>query len=541
VGLTWAFVWVRPANDLAVADRVSVAGDLGGRAPNDLFCQLEPREWLVAGGAFGRMAGKCRDFWACMGSYNFVHCTNTLGRRRNPRSAQLVSTLGNSGHVPDRRWLRPAALSVFTHKAGFLMDHFIYKNGVLHVEDVPVAEIAASVGTPFYCYSAATLTRHYSLFDEALAGTEHLVCYAMKSNSNLAVLKLMGDLGAGMDVVSVGEYLKAKAAGVPGERIVFSGVGKTRAEMRVALEGGIRQFNVESETEMAALNDVALSLGLVAPITIRVNPDVDAKTHAKIATGKKENKFGIPISRAREVYAHAAKLKALDVIGIDVHIGSQLTDLEPFELAYVKVAELTRQLRADGHDIRRLDLGGGLGIPYERSNTAPPLPIEYGELIKRTVGDLGCEIEIEPGRLISGNAGIMVSQVIYVKSGEDRDFLILDSAMNDLIRPAMYDSHHDIIPVVEPAAGAEPATYDIVGPICESGDTFAKQRSMARLNSGDLVAFRSAGAYGAVMASEYNSRPLIPEVLVQDDQFAVIRARPTFEEMINRDIIPEWL
>ena len=421
------------------------------------------------------------------------------------------------------------------------MDHFLYRDGVLHAEDVPVTEIAAAVGTPFYCYSTATLTRHYTLFDQALAGTDHLVCYAMKSNSNLAVLKLMGDLGAGIDVVSGGEYLKAKAAGIPGERIVFSGVGKTRDEMRLALAGGVRQFNVESEPEMAALNQVALALGQIAPITIRVNPDVDARTHAKIATGKKENKFGIPISRARGVYAHAAALKGLAVIGIDVHIGSQLTELEPFERAYTMVAELTRQLRADGHDIRRLDLGGGLGIPYERSNIAPPLPIEYGDMIKRTVGDLGCEIEIEPGRLISGNAGIMVSEVIYVKSGEDRDFLILDSAMNDLIRPAMYESHHDIIPVTEAAPGAEPALYDVVGPVCESGDTFARQRPMPRLNSGDLVAFRSAGAYGAVMASEYNSRPLIPEILVRGDQFAVIRARPTFDEMINRDSIPEWL
>ncbi|MGB5557157.1 MAG: diaminopimelate decarboxylase [Paracoccaceae bacterium] len=421
------------------------------------------------------------------------------------------------------------------------MDHFLYRNGILHAEDVPVSEIAAAVGTPFYCYSAATLTRHYTLFDEALTGLNHLVCFAMKSNSNLAVLRLMGNLGAGIDVVSVGEYLKAKAAGVPGDRIVFSGVGKTRAEMRVALEGGIRQFNVESEPELAALNEVAVSMGEIAPITIRVNPDVDAKTHEKIATGRKEDKFGIPIARAREVYREAALLRGLKIIGIDVHIGSQLTDLEPFEQAYLKVAELTRQLRADGHDIRRLDLGGGLGIPYERSNKAPPLPLEYGAVIKRTVGDLGCEIEIEPGRLISGNAGIMVSEVIYVKSGEERDFLIVDSAMNDLIRPSMYGSYHDIVPIVEPAAGTDYVPYDIVGPVCESGDTFAKQRLMPPLASGDLVAFRSAGAYGAVMSSEYNSRPLIPEVMVQGDQFAVIRARPTFDEMINRDTIPEWL
>jgi len=421
------------------------------------------------------------------------------------------------------------------------MDHFLYKGGILHAEDVPVTEIAAAVGTPFYCYSTATLTRHYHLFDEALAGTDHLVCYAMKSNSNLAVLKLMGDLGAGVDVVSAGEYLKARAAGIPGERIVFSGVGKTRDEMRVALSGGIRQFNVESEPEMAALNDVALSLGVRAPVSVRVNPDVDAKTHAKIATGKSENKFGIPIARARAVYAEAAAMAGLEVIGIDVHIGSQLTELAPFEAAYTKVAELTGQLRADGHDIRRLDLGGGLGIPYTRSNEAPPLPAEYGAMIKHVVGDLGCEIEIEPGRLISGNAGIMVSSVIYVKSGEGRDFLILDSAMNDLLRPAMYEAYHDIVPVAEPAPGLAPQPYDIVGPVCESGDTFARARNMPPMAEGDLVAFRSAGAYGAVMASEYNTRPLIPEVLVQGDQFAVIRARPGYDEMINRDTIPAWL
>ncbi|TMM51580.1 diaminopimelate decarboxylase [Sulfitobacter sabulilitoris] len=421
------------------------------------------------------------------------------------------------------------------------MDHFLYRDGALFAEDVPVAEIAAAVGTPFYVYSTATLLRHFRLFDEALEGMEHLVCFAMKAASNQAILKTLAQAGAGMDVVSEGEYLRARAAGVPGERIVFSGVGKTAREIRTALEGGIRQFNVESEPEMEVLNAVALSLGTVAPITIRVNPDVDAKTHAKIATGKSENKFGIPIARAREVYAMAGAMEGIDVIGIDVHIGSQLTDLAPFEAAFTKVAELTEVLRADGHDIRRLDLGGGLGIPYSHSNQAPPLPTDFGALIKRTVGHLGCEIEIEPGRLIAGNAGLMVSQVIYVKSGEGRDFLILDGAMNDLIRPAMYDAHHDIVPVIEPAPGTEERPYDIVGPVCESGDTFAKQRMMPPLAAGDLVAFRSAGAYGAVMSSEYNTRPLIPEVLVKDDQFAVIRRRPTFDEMINRDTIPEWL
>jgi diaminopimelate decarboxylase len=421
------------------------------------------------------------------------------------------------------------------------MDHFLYRGGHLFAEDVPLSEIAASVGTPVYVYSAATLLRHYRLFDEALRGMPHTICFAMKSLSNLAVLKLLGDAGAGMDVVSGGEYRRARAAGVPGNRIVFSGVGKTRSEMASALAGGVKQFNVESEPELLALDEVAQMMGLTAPITIRVNPDVDAKTHAKIATGKSENKFGIPIERARDVYAMAAGLPGIRVVGIDVHIGSQLTDLAPFEAAYTKVADLALALRADGHEISRLDLGGGLGIPYTRSNEAPPLPMDYGDMIRRTVGHLGCEIEIEPGRLISGNAGVLLSRVIYVKSGAGRDFLILDAAMNDLIRPAMYDAHHDIIPVIEPAPGDPVQPFDIVGPVCETGDTFARDRMMPLLAEGALVAFRSAGAYGAVMASEYNSRPLIPEVLVKGDQFAVIRARPTFEEMISRDRVPSWL
>ena len=421
------------------------------------------------------------------------------------------------------------------------MDHFLYRNGILHAEDVPLPEIAAAVGTPFYVYSTATLTRHYQLFKDALDGVPNMVCYAMKANSNQAVLKVLADLGAGMDVVSGGEYARAKAAGVPGDRIVFSGVGKTREEIRAALEGGIRQFNIESEPEMMVISEIADSMGVTAPVTIRVNPDVDARTHEKIATGKSENKFGIPIARAREVYALAASLPGLEVIGIDVHIGSQLVELEPFEMAYQKVAELTRVLRADGHDIRRLDLGGGLGIPYTRSNEAPPLPLDYGALIKRSVEGLDVEVEIEPGRLIAGNAGLLVTSVIYLKEGEGRNFLIVDAAMNDLIRPSMYAAYHDIDPVVEPAPGTERQPFDIVGPVCESGDTFAKGREMTPMVAGDLMAFRSAGAYGAVMSSEYNTRALIPEVLVKDDQFAVIRARPTFDEMINRDIVPEWL
>lgn len=421
------------------------------------------------------------------------------------------------------------------------MDHFTYRDGVLHAEDVDLREIATSVGTPFYVYSTATLQRHVQVFRDALDGLPHLICYAMKANSNQAVVKLLGDAGCGMDVVSGGEYSRAVAAGVPGKRIVFSGVGKTRDEMRMALSGGIRQFNVESEPELLILSSVATELGVVAPITIRVNPDVDARTHAKIATGKSENKFGIPIAKARTAYAQAASLPGIKVVGIDVHIGSQLTELDPYESAFTKVAELTEILRADGHEITRLDLGGGLGIPYAKDNQAPPLPFDYGQVIRRTVGHLGCEIEIEPGRLIAGNAGLLVSGVIYKKQGEGRDFLIIDAAMNDLIRPAMYEAYHDIVPVLEPKPGLEPAPIDIVGPVCESGDTFAKQRLMPDIAPDELVAFRSAGAYGAVMSSEYNSRPLVPEVLVNGDQFAVIRPRPSFEEMINRDTLPSWM
>ena len=421
------------------------------------------------------------------------------------------------------------------------MDHFIYRNGILHAEDVAITEIAAAVGTPFYVYSQATLTRHFRVFDEALNGMNHLICYAMKANSNIAILKILGDLGAGMDVVSGGEYLRAKAAGISGDKIVFSGVGKTREEMALAIKNGIRQFNVESEAELKVLNEVALSLGAKAPITLRVNPDVDAKTHAKIATGKSENKFGIPISKAQEVYSIAASMEAIDVVGIDVHIGSQLTDLEPFRLAYKKVAELTKVLRQDGHNIRRLDLGGGLGIPYESSNQSPPLPEDYAKVIHETVGDLDCEIEIEPGRLLTGNAGLMVSSVIYNKSGEGRDFMIVDAAMNDLIRPALYEAYHEIIPVIESTENSETQDYDIVGPVCETGDTFANKRALTPVADGEMVAFRSAGAYGAVMASEYNTRPLIPEILVHGDQFSIIRDRPSIEAIIKRDIIPDWL
>ena len=421
------------------------------------------------------------------------------------------------------------------------MDHFSYKEGILHAEEVSIQEIAKEVGTPFYIYSTATLRRHFDLFESALSGVDHLICYAVKAASNQAILKTLAKYGAGMDVVSGGEYKRARDAGVDGGRIVFSGVGKTGAEMKLALHEGVRQFNVESEEELLVLSGIAHDMNRVAPINIRVNPDVDAKTHEKIATGKAENKFGIPISRAREVYARAASLPGIQVVGIDLHIGSQLTQLLPFEKAYKKIADLTDVLRSDGHEIKRLDLGGGLGIPYGLEDGSPPTPKEYGEMVKRVLGHLNCEIEIEPGRLLVGNAGLLVSEVIYVKKGHDREFLILDAAMNDLVRPAMYDAHHDIEPVIEPQAGAERATYDVVGPVCESGDTFAKGREMAQMNAGDLVAFRSAGAYGAVMSSEYNTRPLIPEVMVNGSKFAVIRSRPSFDEIINRDTIPEWL
>ena len=419
------------------------------------------------------------------------------------------------------------------------MDHFNYRNGQLYAEDVSVDEIAASVGTPFYVYSTATLERHFKLFDDALDGMDHCICYAMKAASNQAILKTLGNLGAGMDVVSGGEYRRAIAAGIPPEKVVFSGVGKTLEEITLALQKGIRQFNVESDSELAQISEIASSMGKIAPIAIRINPDVDAQTHEKIATGKAENKFGIPLSRAREVYSKASKMPGISVVGIDLHIGSQLTDLKPFEEAYQKLADLTQILRQDGHKIKRLDLGGGLGIPYDKNKSAPPLPVEYGKMVRKVLGHLECEIEIEPGRLIVGNAGILVSSVLGIKNGDNRNFLILDAAMNDLIRPAMYDAYHDIIPVKQPSS--DEAVYDVVGPVCETGDTFAKKRTMPELSENELVAFRSAGAYGAVMSSEYNTRPLIPEVMVNKNEFSIIRKRPSYEEIIDRDIIPNWL
>ena len=419
------------------------------------------------------------------------------------------------------------------------MDHFNYKNGELYAEDIPLRAIAETVGTPFYCYSTATLERHYKVFSGAFEGANALVCYALKANSNLAVIRTLAALGSGADVVSEGELKRALAAGVPPEKIVFSGVGKKPEEMRFALEVGIHQFNVESEPEVRVLSDVASSMDKVAPITFRVNPDVDAKTHAKISTGKAENKFGVPWQDASRIYAEAAALPGIAIKGVDVHIGSQLTDLEPYKNAFNRVRELVQQLRSEGHDITRVDLGGGLGIPYDV--TIPPLPAAYAAVALEAIGNLGCQIIFEPGRLIVGNAGVLVSEVIYVKQATKRKFVILDAAMNDLIRPAMYDSYHRIDPLREDQKLGAYAPVDVVGPVCETGDTFARERDMPDLARGDLVAFRSAGAYGAVMASTYNTRPLVPEVLVKGDQYAVIRARPSLEDMLKLDILPPWL
>jgi diaminopimelate decarboxylase len=419
------------------------------------------------------------------------------------------------------------------------MNHFEYRNGRLHAESVDLTHLADAVGTPFYCYSTATLERHFRVFSEAVPkGT--LVAFAMKANGNLAVLKTLAKLGAGADVVSGGELKKALAAGIPANRIVFSGVGKTTREMRLGLEAGIYQFNVESEPELEALNEVAISLGKTAPITIRVNPDVDAKTHAKISTGTSETKFGIPWSRARAAYKRAGELPGVNVVGVDVHIGSQITELEPFEKAFARVAELIALLRADGHEITRADLGGGLGVPYRLDDAPPPAPRAYGEMIAKLTKDLNVSLIFEPGRLIAANAGILVSRIIYVKDGEAKKFLILDAGMNDLIRPAMYDAHHDIVPVAEPSSSTK-IVYDVVGPVCETADRFAQDRALPPLESGDLVALMTAGAYGAVMASAYNARPPAPEVLVRGDQWAVVRPRMSDEALLELDRLPPWL
>ncbi len=421
------------------------------------------------------------------------------------------------------------------------MHHFDYRDGVLHAEGVDLNALAAKIGTPFYCYSTATLTRHYQVFAGAFADIDALVCYAMKANSNQAVIKTFAKLGAGADVVSGGELKRARLAGIPANKIMFSGLGKTEAEMALALDEGILCINVESEPELHLLSKIATAKGRIAHVSVRVNPDVDAKTHHKIATGKAENKFGIPISRAREVYKHAAALPGLKVSGVDMHIGSQITDLDPFGNAFALLAEFVRDLRADGHAISHIDLGGGLGIPYHDDNEPPPHPDEYAAVVKRATRDLGCKLIFEPGRLLVGNAGILVTRVLFMKHGDVKHFVVVDAGMNDLIRPTLYDAFHAIMPVTEPKADAKRLRADVVGPVCESGDFLAKGRDMVEPKNGDLLAVMTAGAYGAVQAGTYNTRALVPEVLVNGDQWALIRPRFEVEQLIALDRLPEWL
>jgi diaminopimelate decarboxylase len=421
------------------------------------------------------------------------------------------------------------------------VNHFHYRDGVLHAEDVPVPAIAGSVGTPFYCYSTATLVRHYTVFADAFAGMDALVCYAMKANSNQAVIKTLARLGAGADVVSEGELRRALAASIPPGKIVFSGVGKTAREMDFALAAGIHCFNVESEPELDLLSARAVAAGRTAPISLRINPDVDAKTHRKIATGKAENKFGIPLQHARDIYRRAAALPGIEVAGVDMHIGSQITELQPFDDAFKLLAELAEALKADGHDIRHVDVGGGLGIPYRADNNPPPLPDAYAAIVRKRIAPLGLKVMFEPGRLLVGNAGILVAEVIYMKHGDAKNFVIVDAAMNDLVRPTLYDAWHDIRPVVEPAPDGAHLVADVVGPVCETGDYLALGRDLPALKAGDLIAIGSAGAYGAVQAGTYNTRLLVPEVLVDGDRFHVVRPRGSYEELIGLDSLPDWL
>jgi len=421
------------------------------------------------------------------------------------------------------------------------MNHFDYRNGVLHAEAVNLHGLAEAVGTPFYCYSTATLERHYRVFTEAFAGEKVLVCYAMKANSNQSVLRTLAKLGAGADVVSGGELKRALAAGIPPERILFSGVGKTEAELRAALASDILCINVESEPELELLSKLAVETGRTARVSVRVNPDVDAGTHAKISTGKSGNKFGVPISRAREVYARAAKLPGLKVTGTDMHIGSQITDLSRLETAYRILSDFVHVLRADGHSISHIDFGGGLGIPYHMDRAAPPAPDAYAAMVKRVTHNLGCTLMFEPGRMIVGNAGILVTKVIYVKHGDGKNFVIIDAAMNDLIRPTLYEAHHDILPVTQAGKDARTMVADVVGPVCETGDYLALDRTLPVPKVGDLLAIMTAGAYGAVQSGTYNTRPLIPEVLVKDDQYAVVRPRIDVDALIAMDKPAPWL
>ena len=420
------------------------------------------------------------------------------------------------------------------------MRHFAYRNGVLHAEAVNLDTLAAAVGTPFYCYSTATLERHYKVFAGAFADVHALVCYAMKANSNQAVIKTLAKLGAGADVVSEGELKRARLAGISSDNIMFSGIGKTARELALAVDEGILCINVESEPELALLSSIAASKGRTAHISVRVNPDIDAKTHHKIATGKAENKFGIPLSRAREVYARAAKLPGLKVTGVDMHIGSQITDLDPFGDAFALLAEFVRTLRGDGHTISHVDLGGGLGIPYRDEDEPPPLPDAYAEMVKRATHDLDCRLIFEPGRLIVGNAGILVTRVLFVKHGEAKNFIVVDAAMNDLIRPTLYDAYHEIWPVREGAPSVRRIRADVVGPVCESGDFLALDRDLLEPDSGALLAVMTAGAYGAVQAGTYNTRALVPEVLVKGAQWAIVRPRLEVDQLIALDRLPDW-
>ncbi|MCZ6886425.1 MAG: diaminopimelate decarboxylase [Alphaproteobacteria bacterium] len=419
------------------------------------------------------------------------------------------------------------------------MDHFTYIDGILHAEGVPLNGVAEDAGTPTYVYSTATLVHHYRTFSDAFAGQNATVCYAIKANSNQAVITTLAREGAGADVLSEGELRRAMEAGIAPAKIVFSGVGKSRHEIALALEVGVGQINVESEPELTLISEVAQATGTTAAIAIRVNPDVDARTHEKIATGRKENKFGIDLSRAPEIYARAATLPGIEVVGVAVHIGSQLTELSPFADAFSLVAEQVVTLRRAGHDIRRLDLGGGLGIPYR--DETPPTPSAYAALIREKTRHLNIEVVLEPGRMITGNAGILLTRVLYVKKGEAKSFAVVDAGMNDLMRPAIYDAWHGIVPVNEPAPGAPRETLDVVGPVCETADIFGRDRALPMLESDDLLAIRSAGAYGAVMASTYNSRPLVAEVLVKDDAYTVIRPRQKVAELLAMDRIPKWL
>ncbi|MGV1013861.1 MAG: diaminopimelate decarboxylase [Methyloceanibacter sp.] len=427
------------------------------------------------------------------------------------------------------------------------MHYFAYRRGasnrnVLHAEEVDLTELAEKVGTPFYCYSTATLERHYRVFAEAFAGIPGtLICFSVKANSNLGVLATLARAGAGMDVVSEGELRRARAVKVPPEKIVFSGVGKTKDEMGFALDTGIFAFNVESEPELRALSEVAAARGATARIAFRVNPDIDAKTHHKIATGKAENKFGVPFADALSLYALASGLPNIHATGVHMHIGSQITELAPFRNAFALLKELVGELRAGGFAIDFVNLGGGLGIPYRSDQPAPPLPSDYAKLVRETVGDLGLRLLFEPGRMIAGNAGVLVARVLYVKHGTNKTFTIIDAAMNDLLRPTLYEAHHEILPVAEPEPGTPELVTDVAGPVCETGDYLALERKLPELHPGDLIAVMTAGAYGAVLASEYNSRLLVPEVMVAGDRYAVTRPRPSYDDMLGAERLPDWL